>query len=437
MKKLIRITAAVLTGLMLLSASACDEKKDEEYPVKMAGIEITQKPKRVLCLSDSIADILIASGYTDLIAARTDECDQEELVSVSSVGSMNNPSFARIKAADPEIIFTDKTVDEDIVRKLENSDYKVFNMIHAENGKELSVLYSSIGAIIEGDKTGRQNGSKKASSLLQSLDAMERAIPDPEDDGEKTAKKKTACYLYDVNGKCITNNSFSAKFFDYAKLDNACDNSETTLGAVETIRLSDPDYIFCDVGVKVQIEKSEKFAELTAVKKGHIYEIKSSDMYRQGDTMTDVLSFMIQSSYPELRADGNAEEYEEESEVSKEESSQKETSDKNEETSKKEESSKKSENSKSESSQTLNKPPFEITEETAFGSGQQDAKIKKIQQRLKELGYSKFKDGITGFYGEETHKAVTNFQKKNGLEADGMAGAQTLKLLFSDEAKSA
>ena len=301
MKKLIRITAAVLTGLMILSASACNEKKDEEYPLKMAGIEITEKPQRVLCLSDSLADIMIASGYTELIAARTDECDQEELVSVASVGSMNNPSFARIKAADPDIIFADKTVDDEIIKKLENNNYKVFNMIHAENGKELSVLYSSVGAIIEGSKTGRQNGSKKASSLLQSLDAMERAIPDPEDDGENPGKKKTACYLYDVNGKCITNNSFSAKFFDYAKLDNACDNSETSMGAVETIRLSDPDYVFCDVGVKDQIMKSEKFADLTAVKEGHIYEIKSSDMERQGDTMTDVLSFMIRDIRQEGR----------------------------------------------------------------------------------------------------------------------------------------
>ena len=59
MKKLIRITAAVLTGLMILSASACNEKKNEEYPLKMAGIEITEKPQRVLCLSDSLADIMI------------------------------------------------------------------------------------------------------------------------------------------------------------------------------------------------------------------------------------------------------------------------------------------------------------------------------------------------------------------------------------------
>lgn len=426
MKKIKRFSAALIAGLMLMSVCGCSEKKDEEYPLKLAGMEIAEKPKKVICLSDSLADILIASGYAGSIAARTEECTQQDIENLPSVGSKSNPSFARIQSVDPDVIFADKTVDGEMVRKLEKNGYKVFNMIKAKDGRELSVLYSTIGAIMEGDKTGRQHGTDKASSLLQSFDAMERAIPDAEEDDDGQVKEKLACYLYDVNGTAVTSGTFTAKLFDYAKLHNACANSDTNLAAVEAVRLNDPEYIFCASGVKEQIMKSEKFEDVAAVQKGQVYEISADDMERQGDTMTEVLSFMIQTAYPELRSDSYKDESEETqvSEEKKEES--KETSD-----------NKKHESSKAESSQEAKKPPFEITDDMLLGIGLQDAKVKKLQQRLKELGYSKFSDGITGFYGEETQRAVTAFQKKNGLEAGGAADAKTLKLLFSDDAKKA
>lgn len=462
MKKFKRIAAAVLAGVLVLSAGACMQTTDDEYPVKIAGYEFKSKPQKVLCLSDSLADVLIASGYTDSIVAKTEECDQPELDGVPSVGSRENPSFARIQTIAPDVIFADKTVNPEIIKKLDQNDYNVLNMIHAQDGKELSVLYSCVGTVMEGNKTGSANGAHKASSLLQSFDAMERAIPTAAQDEEKV-KQKTVCYLYDINGTAATGETFGGKMFRYAKVLNVCASSETSIGAVESIRVSDPDYIFCAVGVKEQIIHSEKFKELTAVKKNSIYEIDADEFDRQGDTMTEVLSFIIQTVYPELQSvseqeptdtdtqessqkeeskqeSSKKEENEQESgkkEESKQESSKKEES--KQESGKKEdskqESSKKTESSKEESSKPLNKPPFEITDDMAYGTGEADDHVKYIQQRLKQLGYSQFKEGMTKFYGEETAKAVTEFQKKNGLDADGIAGAETLKLLFSDKAK--
>lgn len=54
--------------------------------------------------------------------------------------------------------------------------------------------------------------------------------------------------------------------------------------------------------------------------------------------------------------------------------------------------------------------------------------VKVVQTKLKELGYLDKKP--TGFCGDETITAVTNFQKANGLNPDGIAGPGTLKLLL-------
>jgi len=60
------------------------------------------------------------------------------------------------------------------------------------------------------------------------------------------------------------------------------------------------------------------------------------------------------------------------------------------------------------------------------------ALVGEVQQQLKNLGY--YTGSITNKYDSATKKAVTAFQKKNGLKADGLAGAETRSLLASGSA---
>ncbi len=64
----------------------------------------------------------------------------------------------------------------------------------------------------------------------------------------------------------------------------------------------------------------------------------------------------------------------------------------------------------------------------------QSEDTKKLQERLIELNYMD-SDDPTGYYGSVTAEAVGFFQRKHDLPRDGVAGAETQALLFSDEAK--
>ena len=68
-------------------------------------------------------------------------------------------------------------------------------------------------------------------------------------------------------------------------------------------------------------------------------------------------------------------------------------------------------------------------------SGNSGAQVKLLQKRLKELGY--YTTTVDGDYGYRTIKAVSDFQKNNGLTVDGVAGPSTLVKLVSDSAKKA
>lgn len=56
--------------------------------------------------------------------------------------------------------------------------------------------------------------------------------------------------------------------------------------------------------------------------------------------------------------------------------------------------------------------------------GTRSDEVLKLQQNLTKLGL--YTGTISGHYGSITEAAVMNFQRKNGLSADGIAGAKTL-----------
>ena len=67
-------------------------------------------------------------------------------------------------------------------------------------------------------------------------------------------------------------------------------------------------------------------------------------------------------------------------------------------------------------------------------TGSRGEAVRQLQQRLADLGYLTVADGV---YGPKTFNAVVSFQKKNGLTADGIAGAMTQNKLYSATAVGA
>ncbi len=69
----------------------------------------------------------------------------------------------------------------------------------------------------------------------------------------------------------------------------------------------------------------------------------------------------------------------------------------------------------------------DISISTLSKLGSRGDEVRRIQQKLKSLGF--YKGSVDGIYGTSTKKAVTDFQKSCGITADGIAGAKTLKFL--------
>lgn len=70
----------------------------------------------------------------------------------------------------------------------------------------------------------------------------------------------------------------------------------------------------------------------------------------------------------------------------------------------------------------------------SYKKGDSGATVTEIQKRLKNWGY--YSGAVDGVFGSGTAEAVKKFQKKNGLQADGVVGSATLAALGINEASS-
>ena len=203
-----KIFALLLAAVLIMGCAGCSSDViSGEYPVTVANYTFNEKPDSVVCLNDSVADILIACGYSDRITARSDECDQPEISAAASVGSKASPSAKKIIDLSPDVVFADSTLSDDIRKELEEKNITVLAMVSADTSEELMRLYENICSIIDGSKTGQSTGKEKCSSILLTMSDLKRICPQRE-------VEVTACYLYNMEGTATGKTSFQNKFFD-------------------------------------------------------------------------------------------------------------------------------------------------------------------------------------------------------------------------------
>jgi len=75
-----------------------------------------------------------------------------------------------------------------------------------------------------------------------------------------------------------------------------------------------------------------------------------------------------------------------------------------------------------------------MARETVYYGSTDTKTVREIQTKLKNWGY--YSGAVDGVFGSGTSEAVKLFQKKNGLQADGVVGSATLAALGINEGAS-
>ena len=396
-KKLLAVFLTVT--LAISSLSACSRASDvssgagdKDYPVKIGDVILKKEPAGVAVLSPNIASVIVSVGYEEALKARSADCTQSDL---SVLPTVTADDAQKISSLGADVVFAD-SLTEPQKSAMEKAGLTVLTLAPATNREDLERLYSEVGSVLKGARTGYQQGKDAADGTFQTIDDITRVVPESD-------TPVTAVYLYDAKGKTATGDTLAGKLIEAAGLTNSASGGKDGTFEISDLTLADPKYIFCAKGVKAQLESSAEYAKLTAVKEKRVYEMDSGLMTLQGEELVQAVSFLAGTVHPELLQSAS---------------------------SSSEPSGSSSPASSSGASQVGTDLNLNLNQ--TLKSGMQNDDVLKMQKRLEELGYMYVKS--TGLYAEATVQIVKDFQYLNGLTVTGVADPATLKKMFSSDA---
>lgn len=426
MKKLISgiLCAAVALG-STLALTACG---DGNYPVKIANLTIEKEPNSIVVLDPCSADIISFMNYDVKIVGRSAEVDQKQLAVAPVMGKADRPSVQNIIDSGAEVVFAGDDLEEDSEISLEEAGIAVVSMSLAETPKQLETNYHTIGKILGGNVTGDEKAEASYKKLINGMAEMKE-----EASAVSTNKLATACYLYYEDGKLklMTSGTYGDMLLSYTGAVNVAVNIADNEVDVNTLKVANPNFIFyADEDTLNTVKGDPVLSKLAAVTGGKTLEITNAEMTRQGLTALETLRKMIEFIHPEL-------------------AKSKATPDSAQAATKPADAQKATEPAaQTAATQAATQPATQAPAATSVADKYKidlkdlslekeddNDEVKAMQQRLYDLGYVSDKENITGYYGDTSEKAITEFQKNNGIKQTGTADNATLVKLFSSDAK--
>ncbi len=400
-----RRIAALLLGLALLCGSfaACSSLPDltsavaaGEFPVDVNGVTIAARPQKVLVLSPSLADVVLALGCDTQLAASSEACTQDQLRDLPKL-SEATPEALQSAGVSPDLVLLDPA-SASTEEALRDAGLTVLNIAPAADRSGYERLFAQVSSALSGGGPGYDAGIAAAQDIFLTLDEITRVVP--------SDTVVTACYLYDLGGSAVTGDMLGSTIMTYSGVTNIFKDVVGGQYDYDTLRMANPNLIFCAPGLKEELESDSRFSNLVAVRGGKVFELEPRLMERQGRTIVECALEISAAAFPEL-TEASSQTTDPASKIEDQVSS----------------------------ALTSSALEADETEYEPLKEGDQGDGVLAMQTRLDELGY--LDTDYDGHYGEYTASCVKDFQRANGLPETGEADETTQKLLFSNRARRA
>ena len=398
------ISVALVLMLALSSVLVFSGCGDGEYPVEVANIKISSEPKNIVVLDASTADIIECIGYEVKMVGRSDEVNQKSLSAAPSVGSAQSPDINKIIDTGADLVFVNDSLSDESRAKLDENKINVVNIAVAGSQKQLETTYTTVGRILGGNTVGAAKGEEAYSKLISQMEDIKSKVTAV----DNNAALNTVCYMYSVNGKLrlTTSGTYGDMLLGYTGCVNVAVNIDENKVEVNTLKVANPNYLFYSDEQTLQAIKDDSvLSGLSAIKDGKTLMISADEMNRQGLSAINTLNKMVGFIHPELAV-------------------------------------KDSDNGSSDTSATeavvksvADDYKIKLDDDLSLATDDENDNVKAMQQRLFDLGYIDDEENVTGYYGEVSKTAVSDFQSKNGLKDSGEADKETLAALFAENAK--
>ncbi len=261
-------TAAVILAVMIMIATViplagCGSDRNN-FPVTVAGVTISERPEKVVCLSTEYTEIIIRMGYTNLIVGRPFDCTHADVANVTSIGTAASPSLELILGLDADLVIADTETPAEILEQISQSGAQVLQLLPPITRTAFSNLYRCIGSALDGATDGYAVGDSAARSLLIQMDDVERAV--------SVENALNVVIFTDENlTKGITGDMLGSLAIELAGGFNLAIEGGGGTVNFDVIAQSDPDVILCPDGCLGTVRSMRSLQNCAAIKNNAVY----------------------------------------------------------------------------------------------------------------------------------------------------------------------
>ncbi len=233
-----------LSLIFIMLFCSCGENiippKPEElpYPVNVRGIELLQKPERVVSLSPWLTDVLKELGLSNTLVGVSDFCNS----TVTKMGIAEDPNIEAIVKAQPNFVLLSQELSETGREYLSKNNIPYYIIEQPKTFNELIGLFTDLVTIFEGKTTGLLRGQKISADMILTAGKMKDII-----------SKEPQAFLYvQPDGFYLTGDTLLSDILKTIGLTNTLEDFKDYSVSEDELKKLEPTVIFVDKSVDLE-----------------------------------------------------------------------------------------------------------------------------------------------------------------------------------------
>ena len=281
---MIKKITALFSALTILVCASCGEGVEQDssqpvkhYPVIVGDCEIPAMPQKVVSLSPSVTDIILAMGLSSKLVGVSSACPNEG--GLPLLGSAVLPDCDRIIELGTNVVLVSEAPSAEDRARLETHGIKLAVIPFASSLETLNQSYVSVASVFAGNINGRTNAEVTIARYTVALENFRGA-----GGGFRFA------FMIDGNSS-FTPDTLASDILTKLGGTNMSAGTGYKCGA-DQIAAKNPDVLFCLKGGKDAVMQNEKLKETDAVKAGRVYEVDRALVERQGEQTEGLIEIL-------------------------------------------------------------------------------------------------------------------------------------------------
>lgn len=241
------ILSLILSLVSCANTPAQTSSVELPYPVNVRGIELLEKPTKVVSLSPWLTAVLDELGLKESLVGVSDFCNVQ---GITKMGIAENPDIEAIVKAEPDFVLISQEITDEGREYLSKNNIPLYTISTPSTLNELVGIFSDLVTIFEGKTDGLLRGQKVAEDLIYKTNKLKEIL---------SIEEKSVLFCL-KEGFYATGDTLISDVIESIGLKNAAKEFTNYVIEKDDLKEIDPDIYIIDKADATETEDENVFA---------------------------------------------------------------------------------------------------------------------------------------------------------------------------------